>query len=86
MSRRKDRERFMALKGQNPRYRGFRGYYEDDPLQPEPLQAVTCTVCGRRRNVSAEAAQAQPEGYVCLSCREDTESEEPGDGDAPQPG
>ena len=76
----------MALKGQNSRYRGFRGYYEDNPLQPEPLQAVTCTLCGRRRNVSPEVAQAQPEGYVCLSCREATDGEEPGDSGTPPTG
>ena len=76
----------MALRGQNPRYRGFRGYHEDDEPQREPLQAVTCTACGRRRNVSPEAAQAQPEGYVCLSCREARETEESGDGGAGPPG
>lgn len=79
MSRRKDRERFMALRGQNPRYRGFRGHHDDDAPQSEPLEAVTCSVCGRRRNVSPEVAQGQPEGYVCLSCREAREAEEPQD-------
>ena len=76
MSRRKDRERFMALRGQNPGYRGFRGYDDDATPQSEPLEAVTCTVCGRRRNISAEVAQEQPEGYVCLSCREAVEGGE----------
>ena len=77
MSRRKDRERFMTLKVRNPGYQGFRGYEQDDAPRAEPLQAVTCTVCGRRRNVSQEVAQEQSEGYVCLSCREAEDAVEP---------
>lgn len=85
MSRRKDRERFTALRGQNPGYRGFRGYQDDAASQGDPLQAVTCTVCGRRRNVSQDVAQEQSEGFVCLSCREERDAGEP-QADEPQGG
>ena len=76
MSRRKDRERFLAEKAQDPNYQGFRGYDYKPPAPPAPPPsvAVTCSKCGRRRNVSSEIAQAEGEAYVCLSCQEDSEN------------
>ncbi len=72
MSKRKDRERFAALKSNNPHYQGFRGYGLGTPgPSPEALVTLTCTVCGRRRNVSQETAREERESYVCLSCREE---------------
>lgn len=71
MSKRKDRERFAGLKATNPDYHGFRGYGADsDRPSSEALTGITCTVCGRRRNVTQEVAQQEGEGYICLSCRE----------------
>ena len=76
MSRRKDRDRYLAMKDLNPDYQGFRGYdLGPTPAENTQLEAVTCTVCGRRRNVAVEIAQEQGEKYVCLSCREAEEGE-----------
>ena len=77
MSRRKDIERYIALKAQNPGYGGFRGYNQAETGQSQSLQAMTCTVCGRRRNVPVDVAQEQTEGYICLSCREEEQGTEP---------
>ena len=78
MSKRKDRERFLAMKNQDPDYQGFRGSGEDtSTAQTTPLQAITCTVCGRRRNVSAEIAMEQADNYVCMSCQEQAKTESP---------
>ena len=74
----------MALRGQNPRYRGFRGYRQEDEPERAVLVAVTCSSCGRRRNVSPEVVQEQGERYVCLSCRDAMEAEESG-GDGAEP-
>jgi DNA-directed RNA polymerase subunit RPC12/RpoP len=77
LSRRKDRERFLAMKDSNPDYQGFRGYVQEPVVREStPLQTVTCSVCGRRRNVSVDVATEQGENYVCLSCREEAEQEE----------
>ena len=82
MSRRKDRDRYLAMKTTNPEYVGFRGYGEEAPrAEPDSLQTVTCSRCGRRRNVTLEVAQEQGEQYVCLSCLEETGGE-PGPGEA----
>ena len=72
MSRRKDRERFLSMKHLNPDYEGFRGH-GDEPTRAgnTPLQAVTCSVCGRRRNVAVGTAMEQGDNYICLSCREE---------------
>ncbi|MBM3946590.1 MAG: hypothetical protein FJ315_04205 [SAR202 cluster bacterium] len=71
MSRRKDRERLDAMRRLNPDYRGFRGVAEE-PTQAgnTPLEAVTCTVCGRKRNVPRGSLPARGEPYVCLACQE----------------
>ena len=74
MSKRKNRERFAALKTDNPAYQGFRGYGVGSPTpSPEALITLTCSVCGRRRNVTQEVAREQGDAFVCLSCREEAE-------------
>ncbi len=71
MNRRKDRDRWLAMKDQNPDYRGFRGSgQESSGASTAPLQAVSCSICGRRRNVAMSIAQEQGDNYVCLSCQE----------------
>ena len=76
MSRRKDRERFLARKRLNPDYLGFRGH--DSPAQTSepPLQKVTCSNCGRVRNVPVGVAAEHPDDYVCATCQEQTQAEE----------
>ena len=82
MSRRKDRDRYLAMKTTNPEYLGFRGYGGDAPrTEQDSLQTVTCSRCGRRRNVTLEVAQEQGAEYVCLSCLEEA-GEQPGPGEA----
>ncbi len=72
MSRSKDRERYTTMKRLNPDYKGFRGYdLEPDRPGQTPLQAVTCTVCGRKRNVPLGIAVEQEDRYVCQSCLEE---------------
>lgn len=72
MSRKKDQRRYEVMKRLNPDYKGFRGYLsEADQPGQSPLQAVTCTVCGRKRNVPLGVAVAQGEGYVCQNCRDE---------------
>lgn len=76
MSRRKDLERYLATKNTDPDYKGFRGYGEESSSADEaPTQAITCTVCGRKRNVPAEVATEQADNYVCLSCRDTVDTE-----------
>ena len=76
MSRRKDMERFLDRRRLNPEYAGFRGYESDpDKAGNTPLQTVTCSVCGRRRNVAVGTAMEEGDGYICLSCREEAERE-----------
>ena len=75
MSKRKDRERFAALKANNPHYQGFRGLgVATATPSPEALVTLTCTVCGRRRNVTREVSQEQGDAFVCLSCREEADA------------
>ena len=75
MSRRKDRDHFLSMKGLDPGYRGFRGQGQQANGDNDALQSVTCSVCGRRRNVAAEVAAEEGDSYVCLSCREAEEQE-----------
>ena len=72
MSRRKDRERFEAMKRLDPDYNGFRGF-GNEPDRPgrTPLEAVTCSVCGRKRNVPRGIAVEQGDRYVCARCVEE---------------
>ncbi len=71
MSRRKDRERFEAMRRLDPDYRGFRGY-QNQPDRPgkAPLRAVKCSVCGYTRNVPLGVALEQGDKYVCARCKE----------------
>ena len=72
MSRRKDRDRFLNMKELNPDYRGFRGFGQDSATSdPDTLHQVTCSVCGRKRNVAEEIPPEQVKEYVCLSCQEE---------------
>ncbi|MEE2656776.1 MAG: hypothetical protein VYB71_04230 [Chloroflexota bacterium] len=75
MSHRKDRERFLTLRHQNPDYKGFRGY-ENDPSRTGniPLAAVNCSVCGKKRNVSIGIAEEHRDNYVCITCKSARES------------
>ena len=72
MSRRKDRERFEAMKRLNPDYHGFRGH-NAEPTQPgnTPLQALVCSVCGKKRNVPVGVALEQQEHFVCQQCTDE---------------
>ena len=75
MSRRKDRERFLERKRLDPDYEGFRGHaQESERARSTPLEMVTCSICGRRRNVAAGVAEGEVDSYVCLSCREEAEA------------
>jgi len=60
------------MKRLNPDYRGFRGH-ELEPDQPgqTPVEALTCSVCGRKRNVPLGIAAERGELYVCQSCQEE---------------
>ena len=75
MSRSKDRERFLAQRRLNPDYVGFRGY--DSPAQTSgpPLEKVTCSSCGRVRNVPVGVAAEHSDDYVCATCQEESEEE-----------
>lgn len=78
MSRRKDRQRLDAMKRLNPEYGGFRGHgNEPDRPGKVPLRPVTCSVCGRKRNVPVGIAEAQAESYVCAACTEEGRLPEP---------
>ena len=78
MSRRKDRERFLERKQLDPSYEGFRGFGQDQTAPETALfQGITCSICGRRRNVLPEVAEG--DSYVCMSCREETEAKAEGE-------
>ena len=71
VSRRKDRERYLRLKQQNPDYAGFRGGGALAAQPPQPvLETVVCSVCQRKRNVPASTLPDDRSSYVCLSCQE----------------
>ena len=71
MGRRRDAQRYERMKRLNPNYKGFRGY-SNEPNRPgnTPLVAVTCSSCGRKRNVAVGIAQERGDSYVCLRCSE----------------
>ncbi len=72
MSRSKDQQRYDAMKRLNPDYKGFRGFQlEPDRPGQTPLEALTCAVCGRKRNVPLGVAVEQAERYVCQRCQEE---------------
>ncbi len=69
MSRRRDRERVEAMQGLDPDYKGFRGHGSEPSRSGNaPLEAVTCSVCGRKRNVPRGVAIARGDAYVCSRC------------------
>ena len=70
MSRRKDQERFRRIKEQNPDYAGFRGANTVTDKASPALEIVECSVCHRRRNVSADSLPDDRSEYVCLRCQE----------------
>ena len=76
MSRRKDRERLEAMRRLDPDYSGFRGF-DREPSRPgrTPLEPVTCSICGRKRNVPRGVAAEQGDRFVCMSCSEQTAAE-----------
>jgi DNA-directed RNA polymerase subunit RPC12/RpoP len=59
----------------NPDYVGFRGY--DNPAESSgpPLEKVTCSRCGRVRNVPVGVAAERGDDYVCATCQEELEEE-----------
>lgn len=75
MSRRKDRERYQAMQRIDPDYRGFRGHGQEPSQGNVPLVTLSCTVCGRTRNVPRGIAEEQRDGYVCSSCLEEQDTE-----------
>lgn len=85
MSRRKDRERFEAMKRLDPDYKGFRGWRQEPSHGNAPLETVVCSRCGRKRNVARGVALEQGDAYVCTSCREAESAQglEGGHGGAP---
>ncbi len=67
---RKDRERYIQRKRENPDYQGFRGT-EPIPVKAPPVtESVVCSVCNRRRNVNVESIPEDRSTFVCLRCRE----------------
>ena len=62
----------------DPDYRGFRGHDQEPSRRGNtPLEPVTCSVCGRKRNVPRGVAVEQGDKYVCSSCVEQAEATEP---------
>ncbi len=70
MSRRRDRERYEAMRRMDPGYRGFRGHSSEPRAVVEPLEPVPCTACGRTRNVPHSVATQQRDSFVCARCNE----------------
>ena len=78
MSRRKDRERIQEMKRLDPDYQGFRGHQSEPSRSGNtPLEAVTCHLCGRKRNVPRGVALDQGENYVCSRCVEEGKASAP---------
>lgn len=70
MSRRRDRERYEAMRRMDPGYRGFRGHSSEPRVVVEPLEPVLCAACGRTRNVPHSVATQQRDSFVCARCNE----------------
>ena len=71
---RKDRERFLRLKSDNPEYQGFRGAatVSAPPPPPAPVtESVTCSTCGRKRNVNVDTLPEDRSTYVCIRCQDE---------------
>ena len=76
MSRRKDRERVLAMRRANPDYTGFRGSDQEPSRTGDaPMATAVCSVCGRKRNVPVGTVLEQGEAFVCLSCQQKAEQE-----------
>ena len=69
MSRRKDLERYLRLKRDNPDYSGFRGANTLAERPAQALESVLCSVCGRKRNVTSDTIPADRDSFVCLNCQ-----------------
>ena len=78
MSRRKDLDRFLCRKAENPDYTGFRGV-DSVTVKPQAvLESVTCSVCQRKRNVAEDTLPADRQTYVCQRCQDDPGGDTPG--------
>ena len=71
MSRRKDQERFLRLKAENPDYTGFRGGNTVTAKPQVALAGATCSVCQRKRNVPVDTLPADRDTFVCQRCQDD---------------
>lgn len=71
MSRRKDQERFLRLKAENPDYTGFRGGNTVTAKAQVALESVICSVCQRKRNVAVDTLPSDRQTYVCQRCQDD---------------
>ena len=69
MNRRKDLERFLRLKQDNPDYLGFRGANTVTEKSAPAMESVTCSVCGRKRNVTSDTIPPDRDSFVCISCQ-----------------
>ena len=60
------------MKRKDPDYKGFRGFI-NEPDRPGKtlLEAVTCSVCGCKRNVPRGLAVEQGDAFVCRRCIEE---------------
>jgi len=76
LSRRKDIERYLRLKQQNPDYAGYRGSVTVETLPQPELESVICSVCGRKRNVPSDTIPDDRSNFVCMSCQP-TDDEKP---------
>ena len=68
---RKDRERYLRLKQENPGYQGFRGAEAVVPPPTPVMESVVCSVCQRKRNVAADTLPDDRSVYVCLRCQDE---------------
>ncbi len=78
MSRKKDLERFLRRKAENPDYTGFRGADSVTAKPQAVLESVTCSVCQRKRNVAQDTLPADRQTYVCQRCQENQPANTPG--------
>jgi hypothetical protein len=72
---RKDRERYLRLKNENPDYSGFRGRDTVTTRSAAVTETVVCSVCNRRRNVAADTLPEDRSTFVCLRCQEEQAEE-----------
>ena len=70
MSRRKDLERYLRLKEQNPGYAGFRGVSTATERPAADLVSIVCSVCQRKRNVASDTLPEDRSTFVCRSCQD----------------